>query len=143
MGNKIKVKKGYLVFISHADKDRWIAKQMARVIEEKGKRYGIRTFLDTKDLEGGDSIPESIRGNIKACNEFLVLLSKYSIHRPWVLIEMGAAWGLEKRIVAIIDKVTPEEMPDITTPHKAIDLNHFDEYVVQLLKRKRAQGEEL
>jgi hypothetical protein len=47
----------YLVFISHASKDCWIAKQMAAIIERKAKRYGVRTFLDEVDLVGGDRIP--------------------------------------------------------------------------------------
>lgn len=36
----------YLDFISHSTKDHWIAKQMARLIEEKGRRLGVKTFLD-------------------------------------------------------------------------------------------------
>ena len=51
----------YLVFISHSTKDRWIAKQMAAIIERKAKRYGVRTFLDEVDLEGGDRIPATIK----------------------------------------------------------------------------------
>jgi len=39
------------------------------------------------------------------------------------LIEISAAWGHGKRIIAIIDKVAPEEMPEIMLPYKAIDLN--------------------
>ncbi len=108
---------------------------MANVIEEKGQKYGIKTFLDEKDIEAGESIPEAIRKNIQECNEFIVLLSRYSIDRPWVLIEIGAAWVLGKRIVAVIDKVSPEEMPDVTAPYKAIDLNRFDEYIEQLVNR--------
>jgi len=49
--------------------------------------------------------------------------------RPWVLIEVGAAWGLRKPIIAIIDKIGPNEMPDIVSPNKAIDLNDFDQYI--------------
>jgi hypothetical protein len=135
MTKKASTKKSYSVFLSHSTKDRWIAKQMANLIEERGREYGVKVFLDEKDIEGGESIPESIRKNIQDCSEFLVLLSPYSIDRPWVLIEMGTAWGLEKRIVAIIDKVTPERMPDIIVQYKAIDLNNFDEYVEQLFKR--------
>jgi len=63
------------VFISHSGKDRWIAKQMANLIEEKGREYNVKTFLDEKDIEGGDSISESIRESIEKCDEFLVLLS--------------------------------------------------------------------
>ena len=133
--------KGYLVFISHSTKDRWIARQIANVIEEKGRKYGIKTFLDEKDIEGGESISELIRKNIQECSEFLVLLSRYSIDRPWVLIEIGAAWALGKRIVAIIDKVSPEEMPDVIASYKALDLNSVDEYLRQLVNRVKKMGE--
>jgi len=140
MTQKAQTRKSYLVFISHSKKDRWIAKQMATLIEEEGREYGAKTFLDEKDIAGGESIPESIRRNIQECDEFLVLLSRYSIDRPWVLIEIGAAWVLERRIIAIIDKVTPEEMPDIITPYKAIDLNSFEEYLEQLINRAKEAG---
>jgi hypothetical protein len=74
--------KSYLVFISHSKKDRWIARQMANLIEEGGGDYGVKTFLDEKDIEVGESIHESIRRNIQTCNELLVLLSPYSMDRP-------------------------------------------------------------
>jgi hypothetical protein len=63
------------------------------------------------------------------------LLSEISKDRPWVLIEVGAAWGLRKPIMVVLDKVGPNEMPDIIRNHKAIDLNDFDQYVDQLLSR--------
>lgn len=124
----------YLIFISHSTSDRWIAKQIAKLLEQVGS---VKTFLDERDIEIGDSIPDTIRQRIKECNEFLVLLTKNSINRPWVLIEISAAWGHGKRIIAVVDKVTPEEMPEIMLPYKAVDLNAFDEYVGQLLDRVR------
>lgn len=75
MTKKTRSAKQYLVFISHSTKDRWVAKQMSNLIEEKGREWGIKTFLDEKDIDGGDSIPESIRINIQKCDEFLLLLS--------------------------------------------------------------------
>jgi hypothetical protein len=110
---------------------------MSNLIEQRGKTNRIKTFLDEKDIHGGDSIPESIRARIRECQEFVVLLSRYSIDRQWVLVEVGAAWGLKKHIVAITDKITPEEMPEITRSHKAIDLNEFDKYVEELVQRAR------
>ena len=91
----------YLVFISHSSKDRWIARQMAAIIERRAKRYGVRIFLDEVDLEGGDRIPATIKANLHACEEFVVLLSPHSIARQWVLVELGGAWTLDKRIMAI------------------------------------------
>ncbi len=137
MAKKAATTKSYLVFISHSTEDRWIAKQMANLIEAKGRRHGIKTFLDEKDIEGGQSITEEIKRNLKACNEFVVLLSQDSIKRPWVLIEIGGALLLDKLIVAIIYKLMPNEMPDVIVQHKAIDLNNFDEYLDQLLKRAK------
>jgi TIR domain len=71
----------YLVFISHSSKDRWIARQMAAIIERGAKRYGVRTFLDEIDLEGGDRIPATIKANLHACQEFVILLSPQSVTR--------------------------------------------------------------
>jgi hypothetical protein len=113
---------------------------MAQLIERTGRRHGIRTFLDEKDIEGGQSIPETIRERLRAGDEVLVLLTPYSINRPWVLVEIGGAWTLGKRTVAIIDKVTPEHIPDVTAPYKAIDLNDFDEYLEQLFRRVKEAG---
>ena len=135
MKSKSEVAESYLVFISHSTKDRWIARQIANLIEQKGKRYGIKTFLDEKDISGGELIPEIIRKNIQMCSEFLVLLSHYSIKSNWVVAELGAAWGLGKRITAIIDKINPNEMQDIISLYKAIDLNDFDRYIVELISR--------
>jgi hypothetical protein len=140
MAKKVTIKKHYLVFISYSTKDRWIARRIAKDIEDKGRKFGVKTFLDEKDIEGGESIPESIRKNIQDCSEFLVLFSRYSINRPWVLIELGAAWGLSKHIVAIVDKVTPKEMPDTIYLQKTLDLNDFDKYLDQLCKRAKEEG---
>jgi hypothetical protein len=126
----------YRVFLSHSHKDRWIARQCARLIEEAAMPH-VEVFFDEKDIEGGQSIPDSVRAGIEKCDEFVVLLSRYSKDRPWVLIEMGAAWGQRKPIVAIIDEIGPKEMPDIVNPYKAIDLNDFDQYINQLLKRTK------
>lgn len=130
-------KRTYLVFISHSSKDRWIAKQMAAIIERKGKRYGVHTFLDEVDLEGGDRIPETIRSYLRACEEFLILLSPHSVTRQWVLVELGGAWTLGKRIMAIVDKVAPADMPDIIEQTKAYELNDFDRFVAELVRRAR------
>ena len=126
----------YCLFLSHSHKDRWIARQCARLIEEAAKQR-IEVFLDEKDIEGGQSIPDSVRAAIKRCDEFLVLMTRYSKDRPWVLLEMGGAWILDKYMVAIIDKIGPREMPDIIYPYKAIDLNDFDTYPQQVLKRAK------
>jgi hypothetical protein len=131
---------GYLVFISHSSKDRWIAGQMAAIIERKAKRYGVRTFLDEVDLEGGDRVPETIKANLRACEEFVILLSANSVTRQWVLAELGGAWTLDKRIVAITYDLVTEKIPDIIEHDKSYELNDFDHDVGELIGRKKGKG---
>lgn len=130
----------YLVFISHSTKDRWIARQMVAIIERRAKRYGVRTFLDERDIEGGDSIPETILAQLRACQEFVILLSPESIARQWVLIELGAALGLRKQVVPIMYNVAPVDIPDIIRLTKAYELNDLDDYVGELIGRARRIG---
>jgi len=142
MGSKMAMRKRpekaeYLVFVSHSTKDRFIARQMARLIQEKCARSGVRAYLDERDIETGESIHGSVRNNIRKCDEFLVLLSKQSIDRQWVLSELGAAWVLEKRIVAVVDNLTLDEMPEIIVQYKWVDLNKFEDYVQDLRQRAR------
>ena len=130
----------YLVFISHSSKDPWIARQMAEIIERRAKRYGVQTFLDEVDLKGGDRIPATIKANLHACQEFVILLSPHSVTRQWVLAELGGAWTSDKRIMAITYDLTAGKISDIIEQDKSYDLNDFDRYVVELVGRRRARG---
>ncbi len=127
-------REAYRVFISHSHKDRWIARQVVKLMEEAG-RGRIQAFLDERDIEGGEMIAERVLKEIRKCNEFVVLLSQNSKDRPWVLIEIGVACGQGKPIIAILNDVTWKEMPEIMYPYKAIELNDFDQYLDQLRKR--------
>ena len=122
------------VFISHSTSDTWIARHIAADIKRKGRRFGLTTFLDAKDIGPGELIDERIRESLRGCSKFVVLLSSKSIRREWVLIEIGAAWGLRKPIVAILDKVSPKEIPKVIASYRAIDLNDLDKHLASIAK---------
>jgi hypothetical protein len=110
------------------------------IIERKAKRYGVRTFLDEVDLEGGDRIPATIKANLHACEEFVILLSPHSITRQWVLVELRGAWTLDKRIMAITSNLSADKVPDIIDHDKSYEFNEFDRYVNELIGRRKGQG---
>lgn len=140
MAAKRRRREPYRVFVSYSHKDRWIAKRIVREIERLGGSM-VHVFLDEKDIEVGQHIAEEVREAIERCDEFVVLLSPNSKGREWVLIEMGAAWGLRKPIMTILHSLSSHEMPDITYPHKAVDLNDFDDmYLEQLRARLKKAG---
>lgn len=140
MAKKRVAKKRYKIFISHSSKDDWVSRQIDRLIRETCRKPGVDTFIDNRELKVGDRIADEIRKNLQECDEFLILITPNSIKSTWVTAEMGAAWGMGKRIVVIINNVTPNEMPDIISPLKAIDLNNFDQYLNELLARVEGNG---
>ncbi|MCB9954033.1 MAG: toll/interleukin-1 receptor domain-containing protein [Planctomycetaceae bacterium] len=125
----------YQVFVSHATADKWIATTFC----EKIDATGATSFRDDRDINGGDSIPETIRTEIQVSRELVVLLSPESIERPWVLLEVGAAWGRRKnyRIVPVLCHVSFDAIPDIIEGKKAFHINDFDNYLAELKRRVR------
>lgn len=122
----------YLVFISHSSRDAWIASMMA----EKVAALGAETWLDVKDLEGGDVVTQKIRDGLDACQEAVVLVSPNSVGSQWVVFEIGAVWGQHKRITPILNHVSFEAIAPLKEV-KAVDLNDFDRFLAELEKRIR------
>ena len=121
----------YTVFISHSSKERWIARQISKEIET----LGAKTWLDLKDLHGGDEIRRSIRRGIRASQEAIVLLSANSITSQWVIYEAGIAYSQGKRITPILNNLAPDETIAPLQGIKALDLNDFDDFLVELAGR--------
>jgi TIR domain len=127
--------KPYQVFVSHATADKWLA----TTICEKLEATGASTFRDDRDIDGGDDIPEKIRSEIKRSQEVVVLLTPNSADRPWVLLEVGAAWGWSKntRITAIMCHVDVDPIPGMLKAKKAIDINECPAFLSELSARVR------
>jgi hypothetical protein len=124
----------YQVFVSHATADKWLATTFCEKIEAAG----ASTFRDDRDINGGDDIPEEIRTQIKQSRELVVLLTPESVDRPWVLLEVGAAWVSRRRIVAVLCHVTVDAIPGIIKGKKAFHMNEFEQYLKELKKRVEA-----
>ena len=124
----------YEVFVSHASADKWLATVVCEKIE---KETGATTFRDDRDIDGGEDIPDRIRKEIQRSREIVVLLTPYSVNRPWVLLEVGAAWGRRKsyEIVPILCHAEVDAIPELIKKKKAININQFPEYLTELKKR--------
>jgi hypothetical protein len=112
------------IFISHSSKDKWAARRIAEDLHN----IGATTFLDEKDIRTGQSLDESIKAHIKDSNDFLILLSPSSLKSEWVLVELGGAMALEKRIVPILLYVGANEVPQIINLRLSRDINDIDRY---------------
>ena len=111
---------------------------------EKIEEAGAETFRDDRDIDGGDDIPERIRLEIKRSKELVVLLTPNSVDRPWVMFEVGAAWGRDGslRIVPILYQIEVDTIPAIIKAKKAIQLNECDAYFAEVKARVEKHHEQ-
>lgn len=125
------------VFISHAGTDTWIAKQLAKYVEEMGGK----AFLDEVHIAVGEDFEDRILVELDEADELLVLLTPWSLSRPYVWAEIGAAWGRRKPVIGILYGLTPEELhtkagvPVLLKRRDIIELNQVDTYFNQLSGR--------
>ena len=118
-------------FISHSSRDKWIARKLS----EELVGLDCETFLDEKDIYTGESIDETIHDHLNECDDFLLLLSPDSIKSHWVLIELGGALALKKRIVIILLYLDPNDIPQPISKYLARDINDIEKYYSEVTKR--------
>jgi hypothetical protein len=73
----------------------------------------------------------------------IVLLTPKSVNRQWVLLEVGAAWGWRRdfRIVAVLQHIDLDPIPEMIKSKKAININDLDSYLAEIGKRvKKARN---
>ncbi|MGB8506823.1 MAG: toll/interleukin-1 receptor domain-containing protein [Pyrinomonadaceae bacterium] len=129
----------YMVFISHSSKEKWIAGQLSKEI----MALGAETWLDLKDMRGGDEIRRSIKRGIRASQEAIVLLSANSITSQWVIYEVAIADGQGKRITSILNNLDPDKSLAPLQGIKALDLNDFDQFLLELTGRIKKRLDKL
>lgn len=127
--------------MSHGTEDSWVANRIAQGIRE----CGASTFLDETNIAKGDDFKKLIHKEIAVCDELVALFTPWSAKRTWVWVEIGAAWGQGKRVVAVLYGMSVKELEDaggkgILEDINLVNLNKFDEYLAEL--KLRAKGNE-
>ena len=132
----------YKVFISHSSQDTWVARQFARVIHA----HGGDTFLDEADIDYGDDIEDRLLEAARSANELLVLFTPWALARPYVWLEIGAVWGLGKRVVGVLHGLSQGDLqaqdgtPVLLKRIDLVQLNDVDSYLDQVMLRISSEG---
>ena len=128
--------------MSHSGEDTWVARQLAREIES----HGARPFLDEADVDVGAEFEEDIRKFLDVADELLVLFTPWSLERPYVWAEIGAAWIRRIPIVVVLHGLTAHDFqaqpnaPVFLKKRDIIRLNEIDQYFDQLRSRVTRGG---
>jgi hypothetical protein len=120
------------IFISYASADSDEATQIYDAVIAKGKK----AFLASKSLKPGEDFAEEIRQALVSSRELWLLVSPTSLKSDWVLSEWGAAWALDKKIVPILHRCSPEQLPDRIRRLQCIDFYKFADLVAQTFPLK-------
>lgn len=126
-----------LIFVSHAGQDTWVARQIANGLA----LCGATPFLDEADIDIGADFEEDIRAFLDRADELLVLFTPWSLNRPYVLVEIGAAWLRRIPIVVVLYGLTIAEfqaqpnLPLFLKTRDMVNLNDIDQYFEQLKQR--------
>lgn len=127
----------YRVFLSHGGIDTWVARKISQEME----KCGATTFLDEASIHVGTKFEEDILSALNDANELVVLMTPWSMERPYVWAELGAAWARQIPIVAILHGISPEDfqaktgVPIFIKERDFVLLNSIDVYFNQLTGR--------
>ena len=130
----------HLVFISHSGADTWVARQISRECE----CVGADTFLDEVEIAVGEDSETAIPASLKVASELLVLITPWAIDRPYVWIEIGAAWLRQIPLIVVLHGISTEDFqenpkaPVLLKRRNLIDINELDRYFEQLVTRLEA-----
>ncbi|WP_235006893.1 toll/interleukin-1 receptor domain-containing protein, partial [Calothrix rhizosoleniae] len=88
------------VFLSYADEDR----TMMEKIRCSLRRETITVWTNTTDIQTGEAFLSAISRGIKACDNFLFILSPRSVNSPYCKDEVEYATSLNKRFVTLLHR---------------------------------------
>ena len=131
-----------LVFISHSSRDTWVAKQISKEI----RRCGGTPFLDEAEISVGADFEEDILTFLNKADELVILLTPWSLERPYVWAEVGACWGRKIPIVGLLHGLSPTEfqskpgVPVFLKKRDLIELNEIDTYLKELKQRSNSKS---
>jgi len=105
----------YDIFLSYSHRDSGIAKHVA----DKFNDAGLRCFMAERDIGAGELWEAKIRKTLQSVDRVLLLITPNSKNSLWVAAEAGAAWALEKQLVAATMFVDASDLIEPIKRHQA------------------------
>lgn len=119
---KAKNKSKLRIFLSYSSRDGEIAGRIYNAIR---KIPDIEVFYSGK-INPGENWENRIKKELEICDIVIILLSEKSINSQWIMYELGAAWGLNKRIIPVVTNFELiSEIPLELHKYKIFNLDDF------------------
>jgi hypothetical protein len=118
------------LFVSHSSKDKKIAQAFVQFLRAGAAvtRKQIRCTSDpVSGFKKGTIIAKALRKDIDDCYYFIPLITPRSLGSQWVLIEIGAAWGMDKEIIPVLFAKRKLMLPDVLNGILYCNITQLDE----------------
>lgn len=122
----------YDLFISYAKENQ----SEARDIYEKALSYGLKPFLDVKDIMPGEKWEETLRESVNRSFEFCILYTPKCMQKEWVTTEWGAAWFLGRTITTITMDIPFDQLPGRLQKHQNVRYHEIDSFLEAVKYRR-------
>jgi len=91
---------------------------------------GATVFLDAETIEAGGNVDSLILKALNKMDEFVVLLTPWSMTRPYVWSELGVAWSRKVNIIGLLLGISKDELqsrPEVPHFLKGTSLKSLNE----------------
>ena len=109
------------VFVSHSSKDANFTHALVRLLRVALGLSAAQiraTSIEETQLRAGSDIDESLRAEVRDSRVFIAVLSPNSLASTYVLFELGARWGADKKMLPVL-------MPNMSSEQLDIPLNRL------------------
>lgn len=120
------------VFISYASEQEGLAREIAAALDAVG---GVRAIIDKSDVAAGDEVAVRLRELLLQADELVLLCSKEALVSPWVMLEVGAAYGLGRRVVPILIDLGINDLSQTLSHRSALRQDQLTAYYEQVARR--------
>lgn len=111
------------VFVSYSSEDTDLASEIYELL----RTAGLSCFLAAKALRAGTMWMEKVRDALRSCRVVVLLLTRNSYSSPWVMSEAGAAWGLGKPLVPVMQGMPTGEWPELVAQYQGRSIGTQDD----------------
>jgi WD40 repeat protein len=120
---------GLDVFISYSRANAAFARRLNEGLQVHGKS----TWFDQESIAGGTDFQEEIYSGIESCDNFLFILSAYSVESPYCNDELVYALKHHKRIIPVLyTAIDPLRPPEAIAKIQWIDFSQSQNFYISL-----------
>ena len=123
----------YKVIISSSQRDRDLARDLARRLKDAG----VHTTYSKLTRSAGSDYEKTFIELLNA-DELIVILSSNSVDNFWLMFEIGAACSLRKKITPVVVGLERQEVPPVIKQLKYITYDKLSDYIANIERRSQA-----